>query len=187
MSGPDVLQSGPDVARRVPRRLLVVAGLLAVLVAAGDRWQLHRETTALVRCVENGQAQIGYSVGRVAAVLQYASPQLYGASTPARVRDSLAQVVRSTATEQLGPLAAERRRCERGQLVPWHSAQRRARNAYLAYLAAGGRQLLAIANQADEQGGTSGDVERRRRAARDALVAALPAARRDEVRRLLSP
>ena len=187
----DELVGGSErLLRRVPRRVLAALALAAVALFGADRWQEHRETASLLRCVTAGEEQVRYTERRIAATASYASPVLGGASTPPAVRRSLQQVVQAVAAQAVRPTQAVVRTCGRPAVLPWHATQRRARGRYVDYLTEQVAHLAAAGTDFDALSTSPPGLVRSRMTARAAVLRAL-AGDHDRgavrVRSLLSP
>ena len=165
--------------------------LLATVLVVGafglDRWQVRREVDALLRCVTSAQADVVYADSRILATVQYTSPQLFRPALRASLRASLEGLVQEAARESAAPLRGARAGCVAGTVLPWHHAQRRARERYLAYLDARLGYLRAVGADIDVLFVRHPALDRSLTAARDAVLAAVPADRAAGVRKLLSP
>lgn len=170
---------------RAPRWLLAVVLALVLVALAADRWQARQESTALVRCVERGQAQVQYADNRLGAILQYTSPLRTAATTAPRVRASLGGLVRTTAREQLPAVSAVRSGCAAVRVLPWHSAQVHARGLVLAYLEACREHLDAAAADLAVLGTPDRVRDQRRDEALRGLLGALSGSQAVRVRELL--
>jgi hypothetical protein len=132
---------GVRLARRGLRRRwwVALAGLVLVLVIApvavgADERSRGREFDALVHQVTLGQSAVRYSDAGIQSMVQYTSPQLTSARTPANVRASLRKIVQQAAADRLEPMRIRRDAVAGLPVRRWHGEQRQARDAYLAYL-----------------------------------------------------
>ncbi len=173
--------------RHLPRAALVVVAVLVTVSAAGDRWQLGRERADLVRCVEDGTSAVRYVDRQIQAIVQYASPQLRGAGVPEPVRQSLMRLVQDTARNALPTLRGASAGCKRGDLLPWHEAQREARRAVAAYLDAERRRVQAAAEDLDTLGEPVQGITGLQKTASRAVTAALTGEQAKRARRQLTP
>lgn len=185
MTAPDLLRSGSQRRRRLPKGLLAAAGTVLVLGVGAERWQLSHESGQLLGCVEAAESDAVYADRQIAATVQYAAPGLSG-SAPAGVRASLLQVVQQTAAKGVAPAVSARRSCAAVRLLPWHAAQRRGRDAYVVYLGSRTDQLRRVASDLDALSTPSPELASSRADALLALRSALPA-HADRLRVLLSP
>ncbi len=176
-------------ARRRPwRRIGAVVLLILVAVAlfSADQRSRQAEFARLFAQVQGSQGSIVYADRQVAGVVQYTSPQLTSASAPAPVRASLSKIVRETAAAQVGELQLYRERIAALTPLRWHPEQRRARDAYLAFLDDRINHLLGVAVNLDELYRPQPQRAVLLAAARRALIAATDGSTADRVRNLLS-
>lgn len=174
-------------ARRVPQALLVALAATAVLGTGVDRVVADREHRALIACVEAGEAVQAHEAARAAGTVQYASPQLTGASTPAAVRASLEALVAGVAGQAAPQVEAARADCEDVGALAWHGRERRARDAYAALLAAERDRWRAVASDVSVLFEPDASVAVLRSRALVTLVAALDGQAEDRARALLAP
>jgi hypothetical protein len=125
---------GPRLGRRT--RALLVAVLVVV---AGSSWSLdqHRrnaEFSTLLAAVRQGQATIGDCDRRVASMIEYVSPLLHAERTPPDVRAGLQQVVHTSALQAAARLRTAAQAVAAISVLPWHTQQAAARDAYAADL-----------------------------------------------------
>lgn len=174
-------------ARRVPQALLVALAATAVLGTGVDRVVADREHRALLVCVEAGEEVQAHEAARAAGTVQYASPQLTGASTPAAVRASLEALVAGVAGQAAPQVDAARADCARVGALAWHGRERRARDAYAALLAAERDRWRAAATDVSVLFEPDASVPGLRARALASLVAALDGKAEERVRALLAP
>ncbi len=126
-------------ARVSPRTRGMLAVLLVVVSVgswAADQHRRSDEFNALIAAARQGQATIDDSDRRVASMIEYVSPLLHAARTPADVRAGLQQIVRASALEAASSLRAEAAAVASVPLWPWHGDQVAARGAYVTDLRA---------------------------------------------------
>ncbi|MDP3711266.1 MAG: hypothetical protein Q8R60_02110 [Mycobacteriales bacterium] len=183
----DVVEGPVDglAARRVPQALLVALAATAVLGTGVDRVAADGEQRALLACVEAGEAVQAHEAARAAGTVQYASPQLTGASTPAAVRASLEALVAGVAGEAAPQVDAARADCAGVGALAWHGRERRARDAYAALLAAERDRWRAVATDVSVLFEPDASVAALRSRALASLVAALAGEQERRVRDLL--
>lgn len=118
-----------------PAALVVALVIVTTAVAIGtDQRGRAREFSALLAQVTRTQASITYSQGQIQAMVGYTSPQLTSARAPASVRAGLRQIVQKAAADRVAPLRTRRAAVADLPVGRWHGRQRRARDAYLAYV-----------------------------------------------------
>ena len=107
-------------AGRTAARLLAVA--LLVLLGVADAQARRLEVDALVERAREGQATVAFADRRLAATVQYASPQLTSPTAPLAVRADLQALVRreaaasrATRASRCQTYAARARRTDRCQ------------------------------------------------------------------------
>jgi hypothetical protein len=137
----------PRVPLRVRRRLALSAVLVLAVGGASDVALRAHESAALRSCVRQADADVVDVTRRAAAVETYAGPSLYGASSPPRVRHSLASLVEQAVAARLPALRADRSRCQGSWQL--HPSARRARRDYVAWLDLRLRQLTAASTDLD--------------------------------------
>lgn len=174
-------------ARRVPQALLVALTAAAVLGTGADRVVADHEHRALLACVEAGEQVQAHEAARAAGTVQYAAPQLTGASTPAEVRASLEALVAGVAEEAAPQVDAARADCAAVGALAWHGRERRARDAYAALLSAERDRWRAVATDVAVLFEPDAAVPGLRSRALASLVAALEGDAEDRVRVLLGP
>ena len=111
---------------------------LLVLVLAGYLLdgQLHdRELSRLLDRIGAAESTATYAEHRVAATVQYASPQLTSADVPPPVRRSLEQLVEAEAAGQVPVLQRAGDAAAGTTVLPWHRDVRTARDRYRSYAA----------------------------------------------------
>jgi hypothetical protein len=179
----DDVRGTDDPGRAVGRRSRrtwwwsIAVVLLLVIAAAGfvrEEQARGREFDALLAQVTQAQSAVQYSDARLAAIVQYTSPQLLSARAPARVRASLAALVQQAAAGRVAPMQAQRNRVATRSTGRWHPVDGRARDAYLAYLDDRIAFLKAAADDLDVLFKPQPNGPRLRAAARKALLAASP-------------
>ena len=137
---PATADDPPDHRRGPQRRwwpavLVVALVIVTTAVAIGtDQRGRAREFSALLAQVTRTQASITYSQGQIQAMVGYTSPQLTSARAPASVRAGLRQIVQKAAADRVAPLRTRREAVADLPVGRWHGRQRRARDAYLAYV-----------------------------------------------------
>jgi hypothetical protein len=109
----------------------------------------HRELDRLLARVVDAQDAVAYSNHRVAAMVDYTRPLLFGANVPAGVRAGLQRLVQDAAGSQVEGLVQERDRTAAVTVLRWHLAMRDARTALVAYLDARVSYLRAITTDSD--------------------------------------
>lgn len=124
----------PRLGRRT--RVLLVAVLVVV---AGSSWSLDQhqrsaEFSTLLAAVRQGQATIDDCDRRVASMIEYVSPLLHAERTPTAVRAGLQQVVHASALQAAARLHAAAQSVGAISVLPWHTEQAAARDAYAADL-----------------------------------------------------
>lgn len=181
--------AGSRAAGRQERvRFATRVGVVAlVLVVGAERAGATRESAALVRCVERSEAALAHGAARVAGAVQYASPLLTGAQTPAAVRQSLAEVVADAAARSLPGVDRARQGCAAAEVLPWHDATRAAFSAYAGLVDLRRERLVAVTASVRALYAPDDDVERARADALAALRAALGGGRERRAVELLSP
>jgi hypothetical protein len=112
---------------------------------AGNSVSEHRELDRLIARVNDAQEAIAYSDHRVAAMVDYTRPLLFGASVPARVRAGLQQLVADAAAGQVDGLQQVRDRADAVRVLPWHRALGRAKVELVRYLGARVSYLRSVA------------------------------------------
>ena len=171
MSGPDVLAAGAS--RRTvstPVRALLVT--LLVLLGVADAQARRLEVDALLDRARAGQSTVAFADRRLAATVEYASPQLASPTAPAAVRADLQALVRREAAGQLPALLRRRDQAERSPVLPWHRTTRQARAAYVRHLDARVARLTAVSTDLAALYVRRPGLDQRLQAARDALTAA---------------
>lgn len=175
---PDVVTGGrAQPVRTVPvrTRLLVVAVL--ALLAVGDAQARRLEVDALLERARQGQATVVFADRRLAATVQYASPQLTSPTAPAAVRADLSALVRREAAGQVPALQRRRDAAAGTPVAPWHRATLRARAAYVRHLEARLARLQAASADLSSLYVRRPGLAERRQEARDALTAVAGRAR----------
>jgi hypothetical protein len=133
---------------RPVRRSLAVGALgLALALACGELAVRAHETSTLRGCVRAAESDLVDVARRAAAVEAYAGPALRGASTPPRVRRSLASLVEQSIGAGLPDLERDQQLCRSTWAL--HPAARQARRDYLAWFDQRLRQLTAAAADLD--------------------------------------
>ena len=156
--------------RTVPTRtrLLVVAVL--ALLAVGDASARRLEVDALLERAGQGQATVAFADRRLAATVQYASPQLASPTAPAAVRADLQALVRREAAGQVPGLQRRRDEAAGTPVAPWHRATLRARAAYVRHLEARLARLEAASTELSTLYVRWPGLDERLQDARDALT-----------------
>lgn len=108
--------------------------MLGVGGYAGNSALQDRELDHLLVRASAALDSVAYSNRKIAATVEYARPQLFGASVQPRVRRSLEQLVAATASGQVAVVQAERDRAAATWVLGWHTTRRRARAALVRYL-----------------------------------------------------
>lgn len=174
----DVLAGGePDARSRArKRRAAALVGLvvLALGLVAGDRWQRHREFDAIADRTAAGRGSVGYASARVSGMLRYTSPLLTSNAATPELRRSLQEIVQGAAGGQVADVTVDRDRTARTPVLPWHGAQRTARERCVAYLDGRLGYLTAVAADFDALYRTQSGSREQLEAARAALLAAAP-------------
>lgn len=137
----------PGAPPRAPRRgvvLLTLLALLVVLGVLGDRAAQAREERSLLDRAAQARSAVTYTDGRIRATYQYASPSIVSPRASAEVRRSLQGLVQDAARTRLAPLQAQRDRAAAVRVLPWHPAEREARDRLVAYLDARLAYVTAI-------------------------------------------
>jgi len=123
---------------RRPRRrsaVLVAWLLLAGLAGArADAALAERELDTLLERAAAGLSTVGYSERRIQGTVGYFSPALVSPSVDQGVRDSLQGIVRDEAAGQVPALREDRDAAAAVRVLPWHAAEREARDRWVAYL-----------------------------------------------------
>ena len=172
---PEVLSyGGTRPARRGVRVTIAALAVLMVLLAGSDQWLRHREFLTLLTGVESGQSAVTYADGRVRSMVQYTYPLVISIRTSPEVREGLRRLVQDAAAERVPALRERRNAVARLSILPWHTAQRRALTAYVAYLDARVAYLEAIADRFGQLFVAHPELQRRMAVARAALLAAAP-------------
>ena len=148
--------------------------VLAALLLGGDRVLLSREVDHVLERAASGRARLAYADGRVTAAVRYSSPALVSPQVAPRVRESLQDLVRQAAAERVGDVRRERQAAAGVRVLPWHTAQREARDRWVAYLDARLARLQAIAADFDALYAVDRLAEQRLAAAREAYAEAAP-------------
>lgn len=176
---PDVLGTDPDEPHAHPRRRLLLAVLagLALAAAVADQQVRAAEFDALLAQARAGQSAVSYADRRIGATVQYASPVLGSSDTLPRVRASLETIVEAEAGRQAEALHDQAAASAATRVLPWHGAQRKARHAYTAYLAAKAAYLQSVAADFDALYGRPPELAARLAAAASAYDAAAPGPR----------
>ena len=166
-------------AGRPAARLLAVA--LLVLLGVADAQARRLEVDALVERARQGQATVAFADRRLAATVQYASPQLTSPTAPLAVRADLQALVRREAAGQVVRLQGRRDEVARTPVAPWHRSVRRARAAYLWHLDARVARLAAASTDLSTLYERRPGLDERLQQARDALTAVAGAGRTRDV------
>ena len=167
--------------------LLVTLLVLGGVASVGDTRARSRELDGLLAQVEQGEGAVTYADRKVAAMVTYASPALWSASTAPGTRADLERIVEEAAAEgsvRLRGLAAE---VAGIRVLPWHGDVADARDRYAAYLAGRAAYLERVA--ADAGALFDGDPDRGAGLA-DVRAAVLPlvdASGRDRIDELIPP
>ena len=130
----DLLGSDDPPRRRGRGLRLLAPAVLVVLSVLADRWQTDREVDALLDRAAAGTESVRYADGRVLGTVRYAAPAMLSPSVRPQVRASLRDLVRREAAGQVGDLRAERAAAADVLVLPWHGAQRTARDRWVEYL-----------------------------------------------------
>ena len=173
LGGSEVLGGGGErrAATSLPVRLLL--GAVLVLLLVGDGAARRLEADALLDRARDGQATVAFVDRRLAATVQYASPQLTSPTAPAAVRDDLQALVRREAAGQVADLQRSRDQAEGSPVLPWHRTHRRARAAYVAHLDARLAWLRAVSQDLSPLFARQPGLQEQLETARAALVAAV--------------
>ena len=174
----DVLSGGgghPVGRLPAPARLLLVAVL--VLLGVGDLQARRLEVDGLLERVRQGQATVAFADRRLAATVQYASPQLTSPTVPIAVRTDLQALVRREAAGQVPALQRRRDEAAAAPIAPWHRAAHRAREAYVLHLDARLARLEAATTDLSTLYVRQPGLDGRLQDARDALTAVAGRAR----------
>lgn len=145
----DVLAgAAPDRARR-RWPVVVVATSLALGIGGvrADAALAEREVDELLGRVGAGLSTVAYTERRVQGIVRYFSPAVVSPGVEARVRDSLQGIVREEAAGQVAAVQRHRAAAVQVRLLPWHTAERRARDRWVAYLDACIAYLEAVSRQ----------------------------------------
>ncbi len=166
MTEDDIVSGRP--ARAVPDRVRQVGGAALVVLALGgysaERLAADQARASLRACVDRGQASFSYAERRIAGVVEYASPLLVAATTPAAVRTDLEALVQRTAAGALPALDERRQACRRVSSPTWRTGTRRARDAYLRYSATRREAIAALGAGFDSYGTVPRDLAGQRAA-----------------------
>lgn len=120
--------------------------LAALLLLAGfggtraDAALAERELDMLLDRADAGLSTVAYTDRRIQGTVRYFSPALVSASVDQGVRDSLQGIVREEAAGQVPAVRSHRDAAAAVRVLPWHAAEREARDRWVAYL--DGRILL---------------------------------------------
>lgn len=175
--GADVVDSGlPELTAR-RRRARWAAGLLVlVLGVAGwlaDTHQRQVELAALSGCATRAEAASADARARVAAMTAYVRPSL-GTGLDRDVETGLYRLIADQAAKGEPAVRQALDRCRAVQLLPFHAALRRARTAYLVWLAAEVERLAATARDGGTAFGASSRSDRLHARAVDELATLAP-------------
>ena len=116
---------------RLPRRWLAAVILVAAALFLLDRWLQQREFDQLTDRVATAQTSIDYAEQRVTGMIQYGSPQLFIARTPAGVQTYLRGLVSDASTQGANDIAAAQTAVAGVSILPWHRNLVAARTAFL--------------------------------------------------------
>jgi hypothetical protein len=152
-AGPDVL--GADAGRvsgggrfRLAGAALAIFLVLAIGGSWADRLERGHEFDALTTTIDSSQQSVSFAVQQVVSTRNYTMPLLVTSSS-ATVREGLEKLIDQAAQRRVVDLEAQRRRVDGVFIVPWHTAERRARADYVAYLDA---RIAAMQSMADGNG-----------------------------------
>ena len=146
--------------------VLVIAIAAAILVWSERAKSAANET--FVQAVADAQDRARIGEGRVLSTLTYASPMIWSTEVPEDVRTGLRSLVETSAAEAAASLTQVADSVSAATVLPWQSAQQRARDAVLALVLAERARFDEIAADAREIGRAL-DLERP--SAADALAA----------------
>ena len=145
---PDLVESSPRRLTLRQRRWVAAIAVVVLLLAAvawyADGRRRLSEFDRLADCVATGESARVDADARVAGMSSYVRPSL-GVSPNPDVDQQLYRLVARQAVVGAPEVQRALRTCRQVSLLPFHSALKSARNAYLAYLAAEAAQLSSIA------------------------------------------
>lgn len=125
----------PDrVRRRWPALLVAAALVLGLGGVRADAALAEREVDELLARVDAGLSTVAYTERRIQGIVRYFSPAVVSPRVEARVRDSLQGIVREEAGGQVAAVQRQRDAALAVRVLPWHTAHRRARDRWVAYL-----------------------------------------------------
>ena len=175
---PDVVTGGRGhQVSRVPTRTRVLVVAVLALLAVGDVQARRLEVDGLLERARQGQATVAFADRRVAATVQYASPQLTSPTAPVAVRADLQALVRREAAGQVPALQRRRDQAAGTPVAPWHRATLRARAAYVRHLDARLARLEAATTDLSTLYVRRPGLDERLQDARDAFTAVAGRAR----------
>jgi hypothetical protein len=112
---------------------VVVVVVLAVAGSWADRLERGHEFDALTDTIDSSQQSVSFAVQQLVSTRNYTMPLLVTSSS-ATVRAGLAKLIDEAAQKRVVDLETQRHRVDSVAILPWHSAERRARADYVAYL-----------------------------------------------------
>lgn len=137
--------AAPDRARRRWPTVVAVAALVLGLGGVrADAALAEREVDELLARVDAGLSTVAYTERRIQGIVRYFSPALVSPGVEAGVRDSLQGIVREEAGGQVAAVQRHREAAVAVRVLPWHTAERRARDRWVAYLDARIAYLEAV-------------------------------------------
>ena len=128
------LEQGHEPRDAHPRRRRVLVGVLVAALAVGAlawvadaRWRTHAASD-LALAFDETLSAVEIAERRVQSVTEYARPARDRADVDPRVRESLDELVRDTASDSAADIATQRGRIDAVRLLPWHTDLRTARD-----------------------------------------------------------